>query len=129
GARDDGGRLGAEVHQHLGTEWLGEVGGHPDPAVGARIRLDARVLEVLRPDSQNDVLAYVVAEARAVAGELVVNGQLVLAGGDLEIAVAPGELRLDQIDRRRPDEAGDERVHPLGVGDPRRVDRLPGARI
>ena len=38
------------------------------------------------------VLADVVAEAGAVAGELVVDGELVLAEVDLEIAVAPNEL-------------------------------------
>ena len=57
GARDDGGRLRAEVDEHLGAEWLGEVGGHLDPAVRGRIRLDRRVLEVLRPDPEDDLSA------------------------------------------------------------------------
>ena len=59
-----------------------------------------------------------------VACELVVDGQLVLAEADPEVAVAPGELRLDQIDRRRADEAGDELVDRVVVQHLRRVDLL-----
>ena len=60
---------------------------------------------------------------------LIVDGQLVLAEGDLEVAVAPDELRLDQIDRRRADEAGDELVDRLVVEHLRRVHLLQVSRV
>ena len=52
-----------------------------------------------------------------------------LAEGDLEVAVAPDELRLDQIDRRRADEAGDELVDRLVVEHLRRVYLLQVSRV
>ena len=42
-----------EMDEHLRTERLGQLGGHLHSAVGRRVRLEARVLEVLGPDAED----------------------------------------------------------------------------
>ena len=63
GARDDARCLAAEVDEDLCAERLGEVTNHLDAAVGGNVRLDARVLEVLGPDAEDDLLAEVLLQA------------------------------------------------------------------
>ena len=70
------------------------------------------------------VAAGVVAELGAVPGGLLVDGEAVVAEGDCEAPVLALELCLDQVDRGRADEAGDELVHRLVVEHLRRVHLL-----
>ena len=88
------------MDEHLGAERLGEVARGLEAPFRRCVGLEARVLEVLGPDAEQDHATHVLRQARAVAGELVVHRQAVVAERDGEAAVAPLELRLDHVDRR-----------------------------
>ena len=75
------------------------------------------------------VAAGVVAQLGAVPCGLLVDGQAVVAEADREAPVLALELRLDEVDRGRADEAGDELVAWLVVQRLRRVHLLQVAGV
>ena len=62
-----------------------------------------------------------------IARSAIVHRQRVLAEADQEVPVRLRQLRLDEVDRRRADEAGDELVDGTVVERLRRVDLLQQA--
>ena len=115
------------MHEHLGAERLRQDGDGLDPPVRRRIRLQARVLEILGPDAQDQRASDVVREAGAVSRRGVVDREPVVAEGHGKAAVVSLQHRLDEVDRGRADEAGDELVDRLVVEHLRRVDLLQAA--
>src|SRR6184192_1501810 len=66
----------------------------------------------------------VFAQTRAVASELLVDAQGVVAELDGKRAILLRQLRLDEVDRRRTDEARDELIDGVVVQNLRRIDLL-----
>ena len=128
-ARDDAGGGGAEVDEHLRAERLGEGADDLHATIRWSARLEARILEVLGPDPEHDGSADVVAQHRVVSRKPIVDGQAMVAEGDGEAPVTLLQLRLDQIDRGRPDEAGDELVDRPVVERLRSVDLLQAPAV
>ena len=108
---DDDRRGHGEVHEHLGSERLREIAGCANAPVRRRIRLERRVLDVLGAHPEQDGAANVVLQARPGADDGVGDGQAMSAEGHGQRAVLPSKLGLDQVDRRRADEARYELVH------------------
>ena len=77
--RDEDRRGHREVHEHLGSERLGEVARRAKAPVGRRVRLERRVLHVLGADPEQDRAADVVLEDRPRADDDVVDGEAVPA--------------------------------------------------
>ena len=75
------------MDEHLGAERLRQDGHGLDPPVRRRIRLKACVLQVLRPDAQDQRASNVVREAGAVPRRPVVDGEPVIAESHGQAAV------------------------------------------
>ena len=108
----EGGRgVDLEVRDDLRAERLAQDDDALDVAVVGDVGLEARVLEALRPDAQDDRAPDVLLERGPRLEDLLAERERLAADlGDVR-AVVPLDRRLDEVHRRRADEAADEEVH------------------
>src|SRR5437879_1315529 len=92
--RNEARRRGAEVEQHVCSERLRQIDLDLHPPIAGNSRFEARVLEVLGPNAEDDRLADVVLQPRPVARKVVVDRQPMLAEGDGVVTVRLLELCL-----------------------------------
>ena len=113
-----------EVDEDLCAERLGVVTCDRHAPVWRRTGIQARILEVFRPDPEQDRASDVLVQPRMSANERVVDAESVVAEADREMSIRACQLRLDHVDRRRPDEPCDEVVDGTLVERLRRRDLL-----
>jgi hypothetical protein len=100
----------AEVEEDLGAHVLADVDhGREDRAL-LGVGNERGVLEVLRPDPDDDAPADSVREPFVLAGRLVAERDPALPHLHREASVVALELRLDHVHGRGADEARDEEV-------------------
>ena len=119
-----GRRCDREVGDDLGAQRLTEHDNAAQSLILRRVGLESRVLEVLRPDADDEPLTHVLLEPGSVRDELVAERELVLADLHGEAAVLARDAPLDEVHRGRADEAADEEVHGMLVELLRRRDLL-----
>src|SRR6266511_4953156 len=100
------GSLDGEVDQDVGPQGLAKADGRGHSAVGGRVRDEGRILHVLGPDAEDDLLSRVLLQVRARRRDVLRHRQA--ESPDLHGHGSAGrrQVGLHQVHRRGADEPG-----------------------
>ncbi len=103
-------RIDRDVGDDLRAQRLGQLDGSPQTAVGGRLASERGVLDVLGPEPEDHVLAFVGAQGGPRAEGFSVERETLVAELDRQAPVVASEAGLEHVHGRAADEAADEEV-------------------